>query len=81
LKETLLAIFQTSTRFACWLLVDTDNYGAIKLYERTGFRRWSMASPDIASAPGYIMGLSYRRYLKNNAYISAPKDPMACKQM
>lgn len=81
LKETLLAIFQTSTRFACWLLVDSDNYGAIKLYERTGFRRWSTASPDIASAPGYIMGLSYRRYLKNSAYISATNEQLACKQM
>jgi ribosomal protein S18 acetylase RimI-like enzyme len=81
LKETLLAIFQRSTRFACWLLVDTDNYGAIKLYERTGFRRWSMASPDIAAAPGYIMGLSYRRYLKGVRAGQEHMSPSSCKQM
>ena len=81
LKETLLAIFQRSTRFACWLLVDTDNYGAIKLYERIGFRRWAPASPDIASAPGYIMGLSYRRYLKNWPANQDAKPPLSCRQM
>lgn len=81
LKETLLAIFQRSTRFACWLLVDTDNYGAIKLYEQTGFRRWAPAAPDIVSAPGYIMGLSHRRYLKKWATNQDVKPPSSCRQM
>ena len=65
LKDTLLAIFQTSNQFTCWLLVDTDNLGAIALYERMGFRRWIETSSDITYTPGYIMGISYRRFFKN----------------
>jgi ribosomal protein S18 acetylase RimI-like enzyme len=80
LKETLLAIFQRSTHFTCWLLVDTDNYGAIKLYERTGFRRWVSTTRDITVAPGHIMGLSYRRYLRAIANLEA-RPPSACRQM
>ena len=64
LKETLLAIFQTSNQFTCWLLVDTDNYGAIKLYEKIGFRRWIETTKDLTTVPGYIMGISYRRFLE-----------------
>lgn len=64
LKETLLAIFQTSTQFNCWLLVDTDNIGAIKLYEKFGFRRWKKTTPNITPTPGYIMGISYKRFQK-----------------
>jgi ribosomal protein S18 acetylase RimI-like enzyme len=64
LKETLLAIFQTSNQFTCWLLVDTDNLGAIKLYEKIGFRRWVETTSDMTATPGYIMGLSYRRFLE-----------------
>ena len=64
LKETLLAIFQTSNQFTCWLLVDTDNTSAIGLYEKIGFRRWIETSPDITPVPGYIMGISYRRFIK-----------------
>jgi GNAT superfamily N-acetyltransferase len=64
LKETLLAIFQTSNQFTCWLLVDTDNTGAIGLYEKFGFRRWVQTSKEITPMPGYIMGLSYRRFIK-----------------
>jgi len=66
LKETLLAIFQTSEQFTCWLLVDTDNYGAISLYERIGFRRWIETTTNITPTPGYIMGLSYRRYIQKH---------------
>jgi ribosomal protein S18 acetylase RimI-like enzyme len=62
LKETLLAIFQTSNQFTCWLLVDTDNIGAIGLYEKIGFRRWVETTTDITPTPGYIMGISYRRF-------------------
>ncbi len=80
LKETLLAIFQRSTHFTCWLLVDTDNYGAIKLYERTGFRRWVSTSADKTFTPGHIMGLSYRRYLRLIANLEA-RPPSACRQM
>jgi GNAT superfamily N-acetyltransferase len=64
LKETLLAIFQTSNQFTCWLLVDTINLSAIKLYEKIGFRRWVQTTADMTHLPGYIMGLSYRRYLE-----------------
>ena len=63
LKETLLAIFQTSNQFTCWLLVDTDNYGAICLYEKIGFRRWKSTTADITPTPGYIMGISHKRYI------------------
>jgi GNAT superfamily N-acetyltransferase len=64
LKETLLAIFQTSNQFTCWLLVDTINLSAIKLYEKIGFRRWIQTTAAMTHLPGYIMGLSYRRYLE-----------------
>ena len=64
LKETLLAIFQTSNQFTCWLLVDTDNFGAIKLYEKIGFRRWIETTKDLTPVPGYIMGISHRRFLE-----------------
>jgi ribosomal protein S18 acetylase RimI-like enzyme len=66
LKETLLAIFQTSNQFTCWLLVDTDNTGAIGLYERIGFRHWIDTTTNITPVPGYIMGISYKRFIDNN---------------
>jgi ribosomal protein S18 acetylase RimI-like enzyme len=62
LKETLLAIFQRSNQFTCWLLVDTSNASAIRLYEKFGFRRWAETKMDTMLTPGYIMGLSYRRF-------------------
>jgi ribosomal protein S18 acetylase RimI-like enzyme len=62
LKETLLAIFQESAQFTCWLLVDTINTSAIKLYEKIGFRQWIQTNKDITPLPGYIMGISYKRY-------------------
>ena len=55
LNETLLAIFQKSNQFTCWLLVDTDNIGAIKLYQKFGFRRWIETTDDITPTPGYII--------------------------
>jgi GNAT superfamily N-acetyltransferase len=71
LKETLLAIFQISNQFTCWLLVDTDNFGAIKLYEKIGFRRWVETTKDLTPVPGYIMGINYRRFLeKEKTYIN-----------
>lgn len=69
LKETLLAIFQSSTKpFTCWLLVDTINEGAVKLYEKYGFRRWYKTLPPITPLPGYIMGIHSRRIIKNKIY-------------
>lgn len=64
LKETLIAIFQTSAQFTCWLLVDTINTGAIHLYEKFGFRRWLETKNTFI--PCYVMGLSYRRYIKKD---------------
>lgn len=66
LKETLLAIFQTSNQFTCWLLVDTINTGAIGLYERIGFRRWVETTKDMTTVPGYIMGISSKRFISHN---------------
>jgi len=62
LKETLLAIFQRTNQFTCWLLVDISNASAIRLYEKFGFRRWVETKMDTMLTPGYIMGLSYRRF-------------------
>jgi len=62
LKETLQAISQQSTAFTCWLIVDITNKPAQKLYEKVGFRRWIQTDADITPVPGYIMGLSHRRY-------------------
>ena len=60
LKETINAIFQESNQFTCWLLVDTVNIPAINMYKKHGFRQWVQTATTI---PGYIMGLSYRRYI------------------
>ena len=57
-KETIHAIFQESNQFTCWLLVDYDNY-AIHMYKKYGFRLWAETATTV---PGYIMGLSHRRY-------------------
>jgi ribosomal protein S18 acetylase RimI-like enzyme len=62
LKETLFAIFQRSNQFTCWLLVDRPNASAIRLYEKFGFRRWAETKNGSTAIPGYIMGLSHRRY-------------------
>jgi ribosomal protein S18 acetylase RimI-like enzyme len=67
LKETLEAIFQLSSRpFTCWLLVDIINEGAIKLYEKFGFRRWCKTIPPLTELPGYIMGIHSRKLIKNS---------------
>ena len=79
LKETLLAIFQTSNQFTCWLLVDTDNVGAIGLYEKLGFRRWVETTTDITPTPGYIMGISYRRFKKPEKMEN--EHQAVCRQM
>lgn len=65
LKETLLAIFQRSVQFTCWLLVDQDNINALKLYEKIGFRIWTNTT-GITPVPGYIMGISYRRFINKH---------------
>lgn len=83
LKETLLAIFQTSNQFTCWLLVDTDNLGAIALYEKIGFRRWVETTTDVTPTPGYIMGISHRRYIEpeKKDYINHNEHKSVCHQM
>ena len=60
LKETLIAIFQTSVQFTCWLCVDQINQGASRLYEKFGFRRW--CATKNTQVPCNIMGLSHRRF-------------------
>jgi ribosomal protein S18 acetylase RimI-like enzyme len=62
LKETLQAISQQSKEFTCWLIVDVANKPAQRLYEKFGFRRWVQTDADITPIPGYIMGLSHRRF-------------------
>ena len=62
LKETLVGIFQQTNDFTCWLIVDVINISAIRLYEKLGFRRWIQTTSDMTMIPGYIMGLSHRRY-------------------
>ena len=62
LKETLVSIFQQTNQFTCWLIVDVINTSAIRLYEKLGFRRWIQTTTDMTPYPGYIMGLSHRRY-------------------
>ena len=62
LKETLQAISKQSKEFTCWLIVDVANKLAQRLYEKLGFRRWVQTDADITPVPGYIMGLSHRRY-------------------
>jgi len=59
LTKTLHGIFEYCEEFTCWLLVDTVNLGAQKMYEKRGFRRWMSVDTDI---PAYVMGLSHRRY-------------------
>ena len=82
LKETLLAIFQTSNQFTCWLLVDTDNTGAIALYEKIGFRRWVSTTKEVTPTPGYIMGISHRRFLiKEKKDIIRHNPSTVCPQM
>jgi GNAT superfamily N-acetyltransferase len=70
LKETLLAIFQASNKFTCWLLVDVINEKAIALYKKFGFRHWIETTLDVTSTPGYIMGISYRRFIKTHKCLS-----------
>jgi ribosomal protein S18 acetylase RimI-like enzyme len=68
LKETLHAIFQRSNHFTCWLLVDTSNVGAIKMYQKWGFQCWKETTET--EERGWIMGLSWRRYHAPLAVIS-----------
>jgi len=59
LKETLLAIFQQPNPSTCWLIVDTTNVIAHKMYEKLGFRIWRTIETKY---PYHLMGISYRRY-------------------
>jgi len=61
LQETISNLHRISMKFTCWLLVDITNVSAIKLYQKWGFRKWKEITPEIGE-PGWIMGLSYRRY-------------------
>lgn len=66
LKDTLAAIFQGSKPSTCWLLVDTINEGAIKLYKKIGFRCWRQTDAPLTPLPGYIMGIHARRFMRLN---------------
>jgi len=58
---TLSSIYKACNHFNCWLIVDIDNFNAIKLYGKFGFRHWKTIKND--KYPSYIMGLSYRRWI------------------
>ena len=73
LKESINAIFQQTKQFTCWLLVDQINVGAIKMYEKHGFRSWIKINGAI---PGMIMGLSYRRFVKQPTTITPIKTTL-----
>jgi ribosomal protein S18 acetylase RimI-like enzyme len=62
LKETLLAIFQKSKSCACWLLVDTINTNAIRLYKKIGFSIWRKTDEGKTPVPGLIMGIHQHPY-------------------
>uniref|UniRef100_A0A6C0KNI8 N-acetyltransferase domain-containing protein n=1 Tax=viral metagenome TaxID=1070528 RepID=A0A6C0KNI8_9ZZZZ len=66
LKETLMTIFQKSTQFTCWLVVDKINVSAMQLYKKFGFRQWAETQQDSTLVPGYIMGVSHRRFKPMN---------------
>jgi len=68
LKETLLELSQLASAYTCWLLVDTINEGAIRLYERVGFRRWRKTDEGKTPLPGYIMGISKSPYYTRSAF-------------
>jgi len=72
LKETLHAISKQSKEFTCWLIVDVANKPAQRLYEKVGFRRWVQTDADITPIPGYIMGLSHRRYRTDTKHVIHP---------
>lgn len=76
LRLTLSSIYRECINFNCWLIVDKVNKGAIKMYQRYGFRVWFEIDDDlknnknnkdntynnIYTYPSYIMGLSHRRW-------------------
>ena len=61
LRLTLSSIYKSCDQFNCWLIVDQNNYGAIKMYRKYGFRIWCFI--DHNKYPSYIMGLSHKRYI------------------
>lgn len=60
LRITLSSIYRECINFNCWLIVDKINNGAIKMYQKYGFRMWCEINHD--KYPSYIMGLSHRRW-------------------
>lgn len=61
LRLTLSSIYKSCDQFNCWLIVDQNNYGAIQMYSKYGFRIWCFI--DHNKYPSYIMGLSHKRYI------------------
>ena len=62
LRASMNAVHQKSMEFACCLLVDVTNVGAIKMYQKMGFRRWKSTPAELTHKEGFIMGLSHRRH-------------------
>jgi ribosomal protein S18 acetylase RimI-like enzyme len=61
LNMSLLSIFIESPLNICWLIVDTVNTSAIRLYNRHGFKYW-IKTVKQTLFPCYIMGINYKRY-------------------
>jgi hypothetical protein len=76
LKDTLVAIFQELKPSTCWLLVDTINEGAIKLYKKIGFRCWRQTESPLTPLPGYIMGIHVRRFMRLNQITTTISIPL-----
>ena len=64
LKIALSSIYNISRQFNTWLIVNSDNINAIKLYKKLGFIHWKYIHND--KYPCFIMGLSHRRYISGN---------------
>jgi ribosomal protein S18 acetylase RimI-like enzyme len=62
IDRALQGMYEVCKQFHCWLIVDKINEPAMKLYKKFGFRQWAEIKKDAIQVPGWIMGMSYRRF-------------------